>query len=247
MGFQLFSLVAILFAQAVPTMLLTASPAPAFDTPAKMGLVTLFRISPLGVLGCFGVGIAHSAFFGMGAVYAKSTGLSDAQVASFMTAAVVGGVATQWPVGHLSDRVERRVIIVISACVAAGAAVAAVLLPPDMPWVLLALVFVLGAATLPLYSLVVAHTNDFLKPAEMVAASGSLMLVFGIGAIAGPAVVGVAMSTIGPVGFFLYLAAAHALIALIALFRMTRRAGPRAEERNPYQPVAPTAPLPERD
>jgi hypothetical protein len=81
----------------------------------------------------------------------------------------------------------------------------------------------------------------------MVAASGSLMLVFGIGAIAGPAVVGVAMSTIGPVGFFLYLAAAHALIALIALFRMTRRAAPSAEERTPYQPVAPTAPLAERD
>lgn len=247
LGFQLFSLVAILLALAVPTMLLTASRAPAFESPAKMGLIRLFAISPLGVLGCFGVGIAHSAFFGMGAVYAKSTGLSVAQVANFMTAAVIGGVVAQWPVGHLSDRVDRRIIIVVAACIAAGAAVAAVLLPPGMSWVLLGLVFVLGAATLPLYSLVVAHTNDFLKPAEMVAASGSLMLVFGIGAIAGPAVVGVAMSAIGPVGFFLYLAAAHALIALIALFRMTRRAPPPAEGRTPYQPVAPTAPLAERD
>jgi MFS family permease len=252
LGFELFSLVAILLALAVPTMLLTASRAPAFESPAKMGLARLFAISPLGVLGCFGVGIAHSAFFGMGAVYAKSTGLSVAQVANFMTAAVIGGVVAQWPVGHLSDRVDRRVIIVVAACIAASAAVAALLLPDRLPQgtrtgALLGLVFVLGAATLPLYSLVVAHTNDFLKPPEMVAASGSLMLVFGIGAIAGPAVVGVAMSTIGPVGFFLYLAAAHGLIALIALFRMTRRAPPPAEARTPYQPVAPTAPLAERD
>ncbi len=247
LGFQLFSLVAILLALAVPTMLIGTSRAPSFESPAKMGLAQLFRISPLGVLGCFGVGIAHSAFFAMGAVYAKSTGLSVAQVANFMTAAVVGGVAAQWPVGHLSDRVDRRIIIVVASCIAAGAATAAAMLPPGMPLMLLALVCVLGAATLPLYSLVVAHTNDFLKPPEMVAASGSLMLVFGIGAIAGPAVVGVAMSTIGPVGFFLYLAAAHGLIALIALFRMTRRAAPRADERTPYQPVAPTAPLTERD
>lgn len=247
LGFELFSLVAILLALAVPTMLIGTSRAPSFESPAKMGLAQLFRISPLGVLGCFGVGIAHSAFFAMGAVYAKSTGLSVAQVANFMTAAVVGGVAAQWPIGHLSDRVDRRVIIVVASCIAAGAAAAAAMLPAGMPLMLLVLVCLLGAATLPLYSLVVAHTNDFLKPSEMVAASGSLMLVFGIGAIAGPAVVGVAMSTIGPVGFFLYLAAAHGLIALIALFRMTRRAAPRIEERTPYQPVAPTAPLTERD
>lgn len=252
LGFQLFSLVAILLALAVPTMLIGTSRAPSFESPAKMGLARLFQISPLGVLGCFGVGIAHSAFFAMGAVYAKSTGLSVAQVAYFMTAAVVGGVAAQWPVGHLSDRVDRRVIIVAAACVAAGAAAAAALLPagvaPDLrPWLLLALVFALGAATLPLYSLVVAHTNDYLKPSEMVAASSSLMLVFGIGAIAGPAIVGLAMSAIGPVAFFLYLTAAHVLIALIALFRMTRRAAPSAEDRTPYQPVAPTAPLAERD
>jgi MFS family permease len=243
MSFELFSLAAILLALAVPTMLIGASRAPSFESPAKMGLTRLFHVSPLGVLGCFGVGIAHSAFFAMGAVYAKSTGLSVAQVAYFMTAAVVGGVLSQWPVGHLSDKVDRRVVIVVASCVAAAAAAAAALLPPDMPLALLALVFLLGAATLPLYSTVVAHTNDFLKPSEMVAASGSLMLVFGIGAIAGPAIVGLAMTAIGPVGFFLYLTAAHGLIALIALFRMTRRAAPRAEDRTPYQAVTPSAPL----
>jgi MFS family permease len=238
-GFELFSMVAILLALAVPTMLLTASRAPSFEAPAPMRLKQLFRISPLGVLGCFGVGLAHSAFFGMGAVYAKSTGLSVSQVAYFMTAAIIGGVAAQWPVGHLSDRVDRRSIIVVASLLAAAASLAAVLLPAGHPWALLGLVCVLGAATLPLYSLVVAHTNDFLKPAEMVGASSSLMLTFGLGAVAGPAIAGAAMTAIGPVGFFVYLVAAHAVIALIALYRMTRRAAPPTQAA--CQPVSPTA------
>src|SRR5690606_40333841 len=92
---------------------------------------------------------------------------------------------------------------------------------------------------LPLYSLVVAHTNDFLKPAEMVGASSSLMLTFGLAAVAGPAVAGVAMSVIGPAGFFVYLLAAHAVIAVIALYRMTRRAAPPS--RTTCQPISPTS------
>lgn len=237
-GFELFSLVAILLALAVPTMLLTATRAPSFEAPEPMRLKQLFRISPLGVLGCFGVGLAHSALFGMGAVYAKSTGLSVSEVSYFMTAIIIGGVAAQWPIGRLSDRIGRRGIIAVASMVAAGASLAALLAPGD-PWLLLGLVCLLGAATLPLYSLVVAHTNDFLKPAEMVGASSSLMLTFGLAAVAGPAVAGVAMSVIGPAGFFVYLLAAHAVIAVIALYRMTRRAAPPS--RTTCQPISPTS------
>ncbi len=240
-SFQLFSVVAILLALAVPTMLLTASRAPSFEAPAKLGLVRLFHISPLGVLGCLGVGVAHSAFFGMGAVYAKSTGLSVPQVSIFMAVAIVGGVVAQWPVGRLSDKLDRRIIIVATTFIAAGAALAAAVLPGISAGTVLALVCLFGAATLPLYSLVVAHTNDFLKPEEMVAASGSLMLMFGAGAVIGPAIAGFVMSAIGPVGFFYYLAAAQALIGVIALYRMARRGRPGAATRGPYQPMPPAA------
>lgn len=236
-GFELFSLVAILLTLAIPTMLLSANRAPSFEAPAQMGLVRLFRISPLGVLGCFGVGIAHSAFFGMGAVYGRDSGLSLFEVSVFMAIAILGGVAAQWPVGRLSDRMDRRIVIVGATFVAAGATLIAALLPAGAPVMVLALACLFGAASLPLYSLVIAHTNDLLKPQEMVAASSSLILVFGIGAVAGPALAGAVMSAIGTAGFFWYLAAAQAAIGLVALYRMARRAAPRIEDREPFQPV----------
>lgn len=238
-GFELFSLAAILLTLAIPTMLLSASSAPGFEAPAKLGLVALFRISPLGVLGCFGVGVAHSAFFGMGAVYARDSGLSVFEVSVFMAIAILGGVAAQWPVGKASDQVDRRIVIVAATLVAAAAAAAAALLPTGHPWVLQALACLFGAASLPLYSLVIAHTNDFLKPEEMVAASSSLLLVFGVGAVAGPALCGAVMTVMGNAGFFVYLAAAQATIGIIALYRMTRRAAPPSEERAPYRPEQP--------
>lgn len=238
-GYELFSLVAVLLTLAIPTMLLSASSAPGFEAPAQLGLGALLRISPLGVLGCFGVGVAHSAFFAMGAVYARDSGLSVFEVSVFMAIAILGGIAAQWPVGRASDRLDRRIVIVAATLVAAVAAAAAALLPAGHPWILQALACLFGAASLPLYSLVIAHTNDFLKPEEMVAASSSLLLVFGVGAVAGPALCGAVMTALGNDGFFVYLAAAQAAIGIIALYRMTRRAAPPSEERAPYRPATP--------
>lgn len=239
-GFELFSLVAILLTLAVPTMLLAASRAPSFEAPAKLGLARLFRISPLGVLGCLGVGIAHSAFFGMGAVYTRESGLSLRETSIFMAVAIVGGVVAQWPVGLLSDRIDRRIVIVATTFLAAGAAFGAAVASGVSPTAVLALACLFGAMSLPLYSLVIAHTNDLLQPEEMVPASSSLMLVFGIGAVVGPAIAGLVMSAIGPVGFFLYLGTAQALIGVIALYRMARRGRPDAETRTPFQPTPPS-------
>lgn len=236
-GFELFSLVAILLTLAIPTMLLSANSAPSFEAPAQMGLTQLFRISPLGVLGCFGVGIAHSAFFGMGAVYGRDSGLTLFEVSVFMAIAILGAVAAQWPVGRLSDRMDRRIVIVGATFVAGAAALVAALLPAGSPVAVLVLVCLFGAASLPLYSLVIAHTNDLLKPEEMVAASSALVLVFGIGAVAGPALAGAVMSAVGSAGFFWYLAAAQAAIGVIALYRMARRAAPGIEGREPFRPV----------
>jgi hypothetical protein len=124
---------------------------------------------------------------------------------------------------------------------AAAAALAAIPASALSQIGLLVLVCLFGGLSLPMYSLCLAHTNDFLRPDQMVAASSGLVLVFGIGAIFGPFTAGAMMSAVGPAGFFVYLAAMHGAIGLFAIYRMFRRASRPLDEQGPYISVPPSA------
>jgi MFS family permease len=239
-SFELFTLVSVLVSLAIVPILLTTGPAPSFAAPAPVRLKQLYRISPLGVCGCLGVGLAHSAFFGMGAVYGKGIGLSVPEISLFMSSVILGGVLLQWPVGRLSDRFDRRSVLTIVTLLAGAVALAAIPVSALSQIGLFALVCLFGGLSLPMYSLCLAHTNDFLRPDQMVAASSGLVLVFGIGAIFGPFTAGSLMSGIGPAGFFIYLAAIHGAIGLFAIYRMFMRASPPLEEQGPYVSVPPS-------
>ena len=245
-SFELFILASVLVSLALVPILLTVSPAPEIGVPASIGLGGLYRVSPLGVIGCLGTGMAHGALFGMGAVYAKTTGLSVVEVSLFMAAAILGGVVLQWPIGRLSDRFDRRRVMTVVTFVAASTAMAATVMTgpfgPEIPiWGLLLLMAVFGGMTLPMYSLSIAHTNDFLEPEQMIAASGGLVLAGGIGAIFGPITVAGVMSFMGPAGFFWSLGAIHAAIGAFAIYRMTRRAAVPVEEQGAFVSVPPPA------
>ncbi len=242
-GFLLFVAVSILVSLALIPILLTASPAPRFDTTAKVSLRQLYRISPLGVLGCVATGLSNGALVGMGAVYAENAGLSLAQISFFMSAAILGGVALQWPIGHLSDRFDRRRVMIVVTLAAALAAGAAVAVAGHSVWGLLALVGLFGALSFPLYSLSLAHTNDHLTPEQMVGASSSLVLVTGAGATLGPIGAALAMSFLGTAGFFWFLALVHVALGGFALYRMARRAGMPPEEQGPHVYVPRTSPV----
>lgn len=238
-SFELFSLVAVLISLAVVPVLLTASQAPPVVTPRHVGLRQLYRISPLGTIGTLGIGMAQSAFFSMGAVFGHRIGLSTEQVSIFLIAAILGGAALQWPLGRLSDRFDRRRLLTAAAFASVLLAIAAMLASSYSLAVLIIAAFLFAGTSMPLYSLCVAHTNDLLKPEQMVGASGTLMLLYGIGAIGGPFTNGALMSWIGPHGYWAYLAAGYLLLALFALYRMTRRTAP------PRQEPAPMTPMPE--
>jgi MFS family permease len=195
----------------------------------------MYQISPLGVVGCLIVGIAQGALIGMGAVYARKIGMSVADVSLFMATALAGGVVLQWPVGRLSDIFDRRVIITVVTLLAALAAVVGALAGEHSTPILLVSVFLFGGLSFPVYALCIAHSNDHLQPDQMVAASGTLVLVAGIGASAGPAFAAALMSLAGPAGFFWCLAAVHAAIGVFALYRMTRRAALPGDEQMAYQ------------
>ncbi len=230
-GFDLFVLISVLVSLALVPISLTAASAPSFETPSPVRLVNLYRVSPLGVFGGLASGAASGAVFGMGAVYGKAAGMSNGEVSVFMGLMLLGGMLMQWPVGRMSDLFDRRKVIVGVTCLAGLCAMAAVAVP-DMPAAaLMAVTFLFGGMSLPMYSLCGAHLNDHLDPAQMVAGSSGFVLVTGLGAIMGPSGASLFMHTSGPSGFFMWLALMHAAIGLFALWRMTRRgAVPMAEQ-----------------
>lgn len=243
-GFALFVLVSVLISIAAVPMLLTAMATPALTSPRDVGLLDLYRLSPLGVVGIIGIGMAHSGLYSMGPVYAAGQELSLAAIATFMAAIVLGGVIFQIPIGRLSDRFDRRWVIAAVALLTALAALPyALMAGPAAPQVLFAGFFIVGGLTLPLYAVCVAHTNDFLPPEQMVGASGALILAYGLGAALGPTLTATVMQVIGPQGFPLFLAAAHMAIVLFAFWRMTRRPTVPIEERGAFMPLPNPSPV----
>ncbi len=240
-GFVLFIVAAVLVSLAVVPISLTAYPAPEFQANDKLGLRQLARISPLGVAGSMLQGAAAGTMIGLGAVYAQEIGMSLADISLFITAMVLGGMILQWPIGRLSDHFDRRQILTAASILAGLVAVAGATLDIETAPVLLTIGALLGGLSFPIYSLAVAHTNDFLSPKQMVAASSGLLMAGGIGGMAGPVITGVAMAEFGPAGFFWFLAAAHLSLGLFALFRMTQRATRPLEEQHPYVGVPRTS------
>jgi MFS family permease len=241
---DLFILVSVLVSLGLVPMLLSASRTPPFEASSSVGVRQLYDATPTGVIGMFITMIGQGAFFGMGAVYGSEIGLSVGEISLFMGVALVGGVLLQWPIGRLSDAFDRRQVIVAAALLAAFLAFAAALLGDEVPTLLLfALVGLFGGVLLPMYSLCIAYTNDYLRPDQMVDASGTLVLIGGLGACFGPISAGFAMSTFGPAAFFWWLGLSSAAIGAFALYRMTRRSALPLEEQGACVAIPRTTPL----
>jgi MFS family permease len=233
---DLFILVSILLSFSLLPILLSITDAPNFDNPKRLTLKELYILTPLGFVGAFFIGLAHSAIFGYGAVYAIAKGFSTFEISIFMIIVSTFGAILQWPIGYLSDRIDRRIILVgvtlIASCLSIFI-VASSYLSLIIFFIILA--FYAGMS-LPMYSLAVAHTNDFLQPDEIVAASSSMAILVGIGAILGPIIASFFMKGIGPDGFFAYLFIVHLLFGLFGLYRMGKRAKP-ADIESQYVPL----------
>lgn len=239
-GYALFVMMSVLVSVSFAPILLAVTPAPYFETTKPMSLGALFQASPLGMVGMFLLGGVFSAMFGMAPVFATESGLTAAQTSLFVALIYAGGMILQYPVGWMSDRMDRRWLILVSTGVGAGVVVLG--LPFLSSFFLVCiLAFVTGGVANPLYSLLIAHTNDFLENEDMAAASGGLVFVTGLGAIAGPLVIGWLMGVFGAWTFFGFIAALFALITAYALYRMTQRAAPSVEETSAYAVVAPQA------
>lgn len=238
-GFLLFVIPSVLVSIAFAPILLSISPTPAFETTKRMALKDLFNASPLGCVGMFLLGGVFAAQFGMSAVYGKQAGLSLQEISAFVSAFYIGALLCQYPLGWISDRADRRVLITVVAGIG-GAAAALAFVAGHTYWVLLLSAFVIGGMSNPLYSLLIAYVNDYLGSDDMAAASAGLLFINGCGAIAGPLIIGQSMEYFGPPGFFLLVTALLTALTLYGLYRMTQRATPSVDATGVMTAFSPT-------
>jgi MFS family permease len=217
----------------LPTTLSNAaSPQPL--KAVSLDLRALYRNSPVSCLGILLVGIANGAYGTLGAVFGARAGLSDSNIAIMMSATIFAGAVMQLPAGRLSDRIDRRYVLAMMACVAAIDGLLLFVLQPASPVFLITLVIIYGAAANTLYPIAVAHANDFASSEDFVKVSGGLLLLYGIGTIIGPTLSGPVMTAVGPYSLFFVTALAHVLITAYAIFRSRRRAPIPAGARDAY-------------
>jgi len=236
----LFIGASILVSISLAPILLSATPVPAVEVAQPMPLRRLFVGSPLGTVGIFLLGSVYATQTGMGAVFGSQIGLTANQIALFIAMLFAGALVLQYPIGWLSDRMDRRILIFGLALLGAASCLLGWITGGGL-WPLMTAAFFAGGVTTPLYALLLAYTNDSLSAADMPAASGGLVFTFGLGAIAGPLVAGWAMQGLNPYAFWLVLGTTFAAIALYALYRMTQRAVVPVAETDSYLNILPTA------
>jgi MFS family permease len=221
-GLRLFLVAALVVGLSALPLLGVRSISPPLVSHGHLSWRTLVGRAPLGPATSFVTGIGVGAILGIGAAYATEVGMAVPRVGLFMAAAMAGGIALQWPIGFLSDRINRRRVIVVAALLASASALAAMPADPLSIWPLLAM-FGFTAFSFPLYSLAISHVNDALSPERVVPAAAVLLVVYGVGTLLGPLATSVAMDRIGPGGFWLVAGSCHLILALYGTYRIVRR------------------------
>ena len=241
-NYELFLLASILLSFALVPVLISKSQAPEIIENENLGISKLLKISPTGVAAIFMSSIAQGAMFGMGAVFGVKAGMDVGEIALFMSAFITLGALAQWPLGWLSDQIDRRLVIVGASLTAVALCVYLIELKTksNLFFIIYGL---LGAMILPIYSIAVAHTNDRLEPEQMTSASSTIVLLFGIGATLGPITVGYILKIYGNSSYFIYIGIINLIAAIIVLFYVLQRDAVPDDEQTSYQivPRQPTA------
>ena len=222
-NFMLFSFASILVSLAAVPVALSKSSEPAPIQTVKINFRRLYQTSPVGVIGCLVVGLSNGSFWSLAPVFASGESNAVKTVAIFMSITVIAGAIGQWPLGRMSDRMDRRRVILLACGGAMCAGILLSMLNPAWENLLLLTAFVFGLFSFPLYALCVAHTNDFADQSQYVEVACGLLLVYAVGAVAGPMIASVFMYLIGVSGLFAFTALVHAGMIVFVIHRLRRR------------------------
>ncbi len=241
-GTTLFVLAAILFSLATLPISLTGAIAPMPPKRNKLRLAWLYNVSPAATLGSALTGFASGSFWILAPLYAQNAGLSSAGSAAFVSAALLAGAVAQWPLGSLSDRYGRRLVMALAAVTAMAASFVLGQLGQSRLWPIFVCSIVFGAASFPIYTIALAHANDLVAKRRAIAVSSGLLFVYSFGAASGPLIASTIVEWAGFGALFTTIAVACGLVAVVTAIRAQLRPIISARYREDYVMVPHTTP-----
>jgi len=241
-GQLLFMVPAIAYALSLLPVALTVEAAPPIQDARRMPLAELYQASPLGVVGVLLAGFIGSSISGLAPVFAQQIGLSPVGVGQFIAVLTVGGLVLMWPIGWLSDRFDRRLVLLTTTILMALSTIGLAVAWSWSTLSLYVLIALFGGLSGAIYPICVAHTNDFIDRSQVVSVSGSLLLLWSVGATAGPLAASPLMDAFGPSALFWLATAFSLILALFTSYRRRKRVGRPVPEQSPFVPEAAITP-----
>lgn len=242
-GFGLFVIASVLLSLSLVPIAAVRVEAPPLPAPSHFGFRELYSVSPLGVVGAFAAGMILGAFYGLGPYFARQVGLSLFGTTQFMGLVIFGGLLLQWPIGRVSDRFDRRTVLVGLAIAIALVSVGMVVTAGRAGVEFMGLGVLFGGVSFTLYPLCVAHANDQIKGEGFVRTSGGLIVAYGVGAALGPLGASALMNVQGPGALFAFTGVVALTTAVFAVWRMQRRAAVPLADQAEFQALPRTTPV----
>jgi len=242
-GFAIFAIVSMMITLSLVPVSIADRSNPKAPEDIKLDIPGVWRISPIAAIGCIAIGMTNSAFRMIGPIYVQETGFNIAEVATFMSAGIVGGIVLQYPLGWLSDSWDRRHVLMLTTSGAVLSALAIFFFAGNSLTLNLAGVLLFGAFAIPLYSLSAAHANDHAVKGNYVQVAAGLMLFYSVGAMVGPPAAAWVMELAGPRALFAFIAAVHASLIVATAWRIMVRAPVPTSRRSRFTVLLRTSPV----
>ncbi|MGB7206122.1 MAG: MFS transporter [Anderseniella sp.] len=242
-GFAIFAIAAIMTCLSLVPISLVDRSSPKPPEEFRFSIKSIWAISPIACFGCITIGLTNSTFRLMGPIYASEIGLDTAGVATFMSAGIIGGAVLQLPLGWMSDRLDRRWVLVIATLGAAASGFLLSYAAGTSHSLAITGIFMFGAFALPLYSLSAAHANDHANPGQYVIVAAGLSFFFSLGAMIGPLMAAQVLKVLGPDYFFTYTSVVHLIFVVVTLWRLSVRATPDMSAKKRYATLLRTSPF----
>jgi MFS family permease len=230
-GFDLFAIIAMALSLSLVPISFADKSSPEPPQDVKFDIKVLWSVSPLATVGCIVIGLTNSSFRSLGPIYADGIGLSVTSIATFMSIGIFAGIVLQYPLGHYSDKLDRRVIILVSTIGALLASFFLAFLAGDGELANFIGIFAFGAFALPLYSLCSAHANDHAAPGQHALVSAGTLFFWSIGAVVGPLIASFLMDAFGPHALFAYTIVVLTFFVAYTLARIRARDAVPTEKR----------------
>jgi MFS family permease len=234
-GDSLYIISALIFLAGIVPVSLTTAQSPKPVAEARLDLIELYRTSPAALVGTFLCGVIAGNWNFLAAVYGAAIGLSTLSVATMLASAMVGGALFQFPLGRISDFVDRRIVMVGTGLFGIALSLLFIFVDLDAEWQVFGAMILFGAVLYPIYSLAVAHANDFARPEDFVKISSGLLIVYGVGSMIGPVLGGFAMDETGAAGFFWVMLVNYTLFAAYAFWRTLKREAVAPDKRPDFR------------